>query len=69
MAITSEENPSSVGSARSKSSKRRLHAEEDISKLKVIQTVDSIPKKYAMSVAAASVAESVTYPLDLTKTR
>ena len=29
----------------------------------------SIAKKYAMSVMAASVAEFVTYPLDLTKTR
>ena len=30
---------------------------------------DTIGKKYAMSVAAAAVAETVTYPLDLTKTR
>nr|ACO11693.1 Mitochondrial uncoupling protein 4 [Caligus rogercresseyi] len=29
----------------------------------------SIPTKYLMSIAAASVAELVTYPLDLTKTR
>ena len=28
-----------------------------------------IYRKYAMSVAAACVAETVTYPLDLTKTR
>ena len=30
---------------------------------------DTMAKKYAMSVMAASVAETVTYPLDLTKTR
>ena len=30
---------------------------------------DSKPAKYAMSVGAASIAETVTYPLDLTKTR
>ena len=28
-----------------------------------------LSRKYMMSVAAASVAETVTYPLDLTKTR
>jgi len=52
-----------------------LYAEHDIGKLKVLQcpdgasSNDSIAKKYAMSVMAASVAEFVTYPLDLTKTR
>ena len=48
-----------------------LHAEHDIGKLKVLQSSsnDTMAKKYAMSVMAASVAESVTYPLDLTKTR
>ena len=53
-----------------------LHAEHDIAKLKVLQSPDTgfwlndtISKKYAMSVMAASVAETVTYPLDLTKTR
>ena len=47
-----------------------LHAEHDIGKLKVLQSSgnDTMAKKYAMSVMAASVAESVTYPLDLTKT-
>jgi len=48
-----------------------LHAEHDIAKLRVLQSSsnDTMAKKYAMSVMAASVAESVTYPLDLTKTR
>ena len=46
-----------------------LHAERDISKLRVMQSNDSKPAKYAMSVGAASIAETVTYPLDLTKTR
>jgi len=47
-----------------------LYAEHDIGKLKVLQTTnDTMAKKYAMSVLAASVAEFVTYPLDLTKTR
>jgi len=58
--------------ASSNSDKKRtsLHAEKDISKLKVMQSgTDSIPTKYAMSVGAASIAETVTYPLDLTKTR
>ena len=47
----------------------RLHAERDIGKLRVIQSDESIAKKYLMSVAAACIAETVTYPLDLTKTR
>jgi solute carrier family 25 uncoupling protein 27 len=51
----------------------RLHAEHDIGKLRVLQSAphshDTMAKKYAMSVMAASVAELVTYPLDLTKTR
>ena len=52
-----------------------LHAEHDIAKLRVLQSSgagnghDTMAKKYAMSVMAASVAETVTYPLDLTKTR
>ena len=52
-----------------------LHAEHDIGKLKVLQSTgvgnnhDTMTKKYVMSVMAASVAETVTYPLDLTKTR
>ena len=53
-----------------------LHAEHDIAKLKVLQSPDTgsglndtMAKKYAMSVMAASVAEAFTYPLDLTKTR
>lgn len=53
-----------------------LHAEHDIAKLRVLQSPDAgsglndtMAKKYAMSVMAASVAETVTYPLDLTKTR
>jgi len=46
------------------------HAEKDIGKLRVIQSnTDTIAKKYVMSVAAACIAETVTYPLDLTKTR
>ena len=45
-----------------------------MAKLKVLQSEngqvgDTIAMKYAMSVAAAGVAETVTYPLDLTKTR
>ena len=52
-----------------------LHAEHDIGKLRILQSSgsevnnDTMAKKYAMSVMAASVAETVTYPLDLTKTR
>jgi len=48
-----------------------LYAEKDISKLKVmaLAETDSRAAKYAMSVGAASIAECVTYPLDLTKTR
>jgi len=49
--------------------KKTLYAEEDISKLAVIKSNDTIARKYMMCVAAASVAEGVTYPLDLTKTR
>jgi len=52
-----------------KEKKKKLYAEEDISKLAVIKSNDTIARKYVMCVAAASVAESVTYPLDLTKTR
>ena len=49
---------------------KRLHAEHDISKLRVIQSqTDSIPAKYTMCVGAASIAETCTYPSDLTKTR
>merc|ERR1719394_2049251 len=44
------------------SSGKKLYQEEDIGKLAVL-------KQSAMSVAAASVAEFATYPLDLTKTR
>ena len=42
-----------------------------MSKVKVSEVYchDTIGKKYVMSVAAACVAETVTYPLDLTKTR
>lgn len=50
--------------------KKHLHAEHDIPKLRVLQNSnDTMGKKYAMSVMAATVAEIVTYPLDLTKTR
>lgn len=49
--------------------KNRLFAEVDIAKLKVMQSEESRAAKYAMSVGAASIAEAVTYPLDLTKTR
>ena len=49
--------------------KKKLYAEEDISKLAVIKSNDTIAMKYMMCVAAASVAEGATYPLDLTKTR
>lgn len=48
---------------------KKLYAEDDISKLAVIKSNDTIAMKYMMCVAAASVAEGVTYPLDLTKTR
>jgi len=47
----------------------KLHAEEDIAKLAVIKSNDTVAKKYLMCVAAASVAEATTYPLDLCKTR
>ncbi len=41
-----------------------------MSKLRVIKSEnDTVGRKYLMSVGAASVAEAVTYPLDLTKTR
>jgi len=60
-------NPSRiVGSGRDV---KKLHAEEDIGKLAVIKSNDTIARKYLMCVAAASVAEATTYPLDLTKTR
>ena len=50
--------------------RQATHAEKDIGKLRVIQSnTDTIAKKYVMSVAAACIAETVTYPLDLTKTR
>jgi len=51
------------------SDQKKLYAEEDISKLRVIKSSDTIGMKYLMCVAAASVAEASTYPLDLTKTR
>lgn len=52
--------------------KRRhdLYAERDISKLRILASEnDSVSRKYLMSVCAAAIAEAVTYPLDLTKTR
>jgi len=49
--------------------RNKLYAEEDIGKLAVIKSNDTIAMKYVMCVAAASVAESATYPLDLCKTR
>lgn len=49
--------------------KKLLHQENDIGKLAVIKSNDTIGMKYLMCVAAASVAEASTYPLDLTKTR
>jgi len=48
---------------------KKLYAENDISKLAVLKSNDTIWRKYLMCVAAASVAEATTYPLDLTKTR
>ena len=50
---------------------KKLYQEEDIAKLAVLKAGDntSVARKYAMCVAAASVAEFATYPLDLTKTR
>jgi len=48
---------------------KKLYQEDDISKLAVIKSNDTMARKYAMCVAAASTAEIVTYPLDLTKTR
>jgi len=47
----------------------KLYQEDDISKLAVIKSRDTMAMKYVMCVAAASVAETTTYPLDLTKTR
>jgi len=52
-----------------KEDRRKLYAEDDISKLAVIKSNDTIAMKYMMCVAAASVAECATYPLDLCKTR
>ena len=52
-----------------KDMKKLPYAEEDFSKLSAIKSNDTIIRKYMMCVAAASVAEGVTYPLDLTKTR
>lgn len=49
--------------------KKKLYAEEDIAKLAVLKSNDTVAMKYLMCVAAASVAETVTYPLDLCKTR
>jgi len=48
---------------------KKLYQEVDISKLAVIKSNDTMARKYVMCVAAASVAETATYPLDLTKTR
>jgi len=49
---------------------KKLYQEEDIGKLAVMKQSDSsVATKFAMCVAAASVAEFATYPLDLTKTR
>ena len=52
---------------------KKLYQEEDIAKLAVLKagenSHDSVARKYVMCVAAASVAEFATYPLDLTKTR
>merc|ERR1711892_405002 len=58
-----------VSMEHTKEQKKKLYAEEDISKLAVIKSNDTIAMKYMMCVAAASVAEGATYPLDLTKTR
>ena len=51
--------------------KKPLYQEQDIGKLAVLQTSgdSSVATKFVMCVAAASVAEFATYPLDLTKTR
>lgn len=50
--------------------KKKLYAEEDISKLAVLRSNnDTVAMKYLMCVCAAGVAEAATYPLDLTKTR
>ena len=51
---------------------KKLYQEEDIGKLAVMRDAraeTSVATKYVMCVAAASVAEFATYPLDLTKTR
>jgi len=48
---------------------KTLYQEDDISKLAVIKSSDTMARKYVMCVAAASIAEITTYPLDLTKTR
>jgi len=61
--------PAPVSMGQEKERKKKLYAEDDISKLAVIKSNDTIARKYMMCVAAASVAECVTYPLDLTKTR
>ncbi len=61
--------PPSVGDQHS-AAKRKLFAEDDMGKLRVIRSEnDTIARKYLMSVLASFVAEGVTYPLDLTKTR
>jgi hypothetical protein len=52
--------------------RKNLYAEKYISKLSTMKSsmksIDTI-RKYMMCVAAASVAEGVTYTLDLKKTR
>ena len=67
----SSEGPNNASASGGSSASKTLHAEHDIGKLKVLQAAsnDTMAKKYAMSVMAASVAEGATYPLDLTKTR
>uniref|UniRef100_A0A0K2TKN4 Mitochondrial uncoupling protein 4like [Acyrthosiphon pisum] n=1 Tax=Lepeophtheirus salmonis TaxID=72036 RepID=A0A0K2TKN4_LEPSM len=68
--VHTEDTTTSDTQTTSKAKKKKLYAEEDISKLRVMASDSfSIPTKYLMSVAAASIAEFVTYPLDLTKTR
>lgn len=58
-----------VSMALTEKERKKLYAEEDIAKLAVIKSNDTVAMKYLMCVAAASVAEATTYPLDLCKTR
>ena len=69
-AASSERGQAKYSEAMESKAQKKLYQEEDIAKLAVLKADDtSVARKFAMCVAAASVAELATYPLDLTKTR